>query len=529
LNADGSFIYVHNGNEAKSDSFTYKANDGLLDSGIATVAITITSQNDAPVAKEDSYELDEDAPLDVPTPGILANDTDAETNRLNAVLVAATINGTLSLNIDGGFVYQPNPDFNGVDSFSYSANDGAATSAVVTVALVIRSVNDAPSFAAGPGQYVIRNSEKRTVANWATNIKPGPLNEQTQTVAFHVSNDNPALFLQQPAVSPDGMLSFSPALNAYGRANVTVVLKDNGGTANGGVDTSAPQTFSIIVNSPPTVNLVSPTNGSTFVWGQNITVIADATDPDGSVTNVQFFQGTNYLAEKSEGPFFQLLTNVQPGIYQFKATAFDDFGLSATSSPVTITVLGSLPFTEAGPKFLNAQTGLIEQHLIVQNPTPQTLSAARVLVFGLPANARVYNASGTNNSGVPFVQYNQPIFPGTQVEMLIEYYVPSRIPPATTLVMEVVPTTPAAEVSGSGQRIGRALKFTGGTFLLEFSTVANRFYAIQYTSDLVTWKTVTPTIKGNGSKVQWIDNGSPKTENLPANSGQRFYKVILLP
>jgi hypothetical protein len=66
---------------------------------------------------------------------------------------------------------------------------------------------------------------------------------------FQVTNDNNALFATQPAVSPTGVLTYTPAANAFGSATVTVRLHDNGGTADGGVDLSAAQTFTITVNS----------------------------------------------------------------------------------------------------------------------------------------------------------------------------------------------------------------------------------------------------------------------------------------
>jgi len=72
--------------------------------------------------------------------------------------------------------------------------------------------------------------------------------ERTQTLTFQVSNSNPALFAVQPAISANGTLTYTPAPDACGSAVVTVVLKDNGGTANGGSDTSATCTFNITVN-----------------------------------------------------------------------------------------------------------------------------------------------------------------------------------------------------------------------------------------------------------------------------------------
>src|SRR5262249_45679085 len=68
-------------------------------------------------------------------------------------------------------------------------------------------------------------------------------------------NDNPALFAMQPMIDASGMLDYTPAANA-GSANVTVHLQNSGGTANGGQDTSAPQTFVINVVPLPAVTLV---------------------------------------------------------------------------------------------------------------------------------------------------------------------------------------------------------------------------------------------------------------------------------
>src|SRR4029434_472401 len=69
LNSNGSFSYVPAANYNGSDSFTYKANDGQADSGVATVSITITAVNDAPVAVNDSYTTAEDTALNVVVPG----------------------------------------------------------------------------------------------------------------------------------------------------------------------------------------------------------------------------------------------------------------------------------------------------------------------------------------------------------------------------------------------------------------------------------------------------------------------------
>jgi hypothetical protein len=66
-----------------------------------------------------------------------------------------------------------------------------------------------------------------------------------------------------------------------------------------------------------------------------------------------------------------------------------------------------------------------------------------------------------------------------------------------------------------------------GTFLLEFATGVGGKYYVQYSSDLVTWKTSFPPLTGTGQRLQWTDSGPPVTESLPAVNNKRFYRVIL--
>lgn len=113
-----------------------------------------------------------------------------------------------------------------------------------------QNANAAPSFIKGPDQFVSDGAGPQTVAAWATAISPGPAAEAGQQVTFHiVGNTQPSLFTAGPVISANGTLSYTPAVNTAGTATLTINLSDNGGTANGGADTSANQTFTITVNS----------------------------------------------------------------------------------------------------------------------------------------------------------------------------------------------------------------------------------------------------------------------------------------
>ena len=93
--------------------------------------------NSAPVAVADAYSTPEGIAKVVATPGVLGNDTDADSDPLTAVLVSSVAHGTLSLATSGGFTYTPTSGYTGPDSFTYKANDGTADSNTVTVSLTV--------------------------------------------------------------------------------------------------------------------------------------------------------------------------------------------------------------------------------------------------------------------------------------------------------------------------------------------------------------------------------------------------------
>lgn len=142
LSLDGSFIYIPKGNFDGTDSFTYRANDSFQDSNLATVNITVTAVNDGPGTKDDSYETVLDQILTVNTAGgILANDIDVDSPSITATVINDVSGGTLTLAPDGSFVYEPDPGFTGIDSFTYQASDGQETSSETTVTIDVLSAS----------------------------------------------------------------------------------------------------------------------------------------------------------------------------------------------------------------------------------------------------------------------------------------------------------------------------------------------------------------------------------------------------
>jgi hypothetical protein len=177
---------------------------------------------------------------------------------------------------------------------------------------------------------------------------------------------------------------------------------------------------------------------------------------------------------------------------------------------------------------LNPQTGLFEQTVRLSNLGPNTATAVRLLIQALPTDVQVYNKSGATN-GTPFVRYNQSLASDASVSLLIEYYRASRaaIPQPAFLVQEttVFPVT----ATGTAIPIDRFVKMADGRFLIEFTSIQGRTYAVQYGTDMITWKTAVPTITAPANRVQWYDDGPPKTDSAPTSVASRVYRVLELP
>ena len=169
-NADGSLTYDPSGaldrlraGDTVRDTVTYRVSDGRGGTDTATIEFTITGVNDAPDANDDAYRTDEDTPLTVAAPGVLANDRDAEGDTLAVDQVdgsagnvgttfAARSGALVTVNADGSLRYDPNGQFNDLragdtvrDTVTYRVSDGRGGNDVATIAFTLSGVNDPPN------------------------------------------------------------------------------------------------------------------------------------------------------------------------------------------------------------------------------------------------------------------------------------------------------------------------------------------------------------------------------------------------
>ncbi|GDY22066.1 hypothetical protein LBMAG56_34130 [Verrucomicrobiota bacterium] len=206
----------------------------------------------------------------------------------------------------GTFTFTAAPDASGMATVSLvarddggTANGGVDTSAARSFTIAITPVNDAPTtFLPTNRVLVVEDSGDYRNFSFAL-FSAGPANESDQRLTVSASNDNPGLFRAAPVVTAGGLLTFTPAPNSNGMATVTLIVQDDGGTANGGVDRMT-NTFTITVlpvNDPPTIglatnqvvvledsgayrnSLASFTTGPTNETGQGLTVTTSNNNP----------------------------------------------------------------------------------------------------------------------------------------------------------------------------------------------------------------------------------------------------------
>ena len=214
-------------------------------------AITVTDVDDPPVAVNDVATLLEDAGASAIN--VLSNDTDTDGGPKTVNLVTQGSSGTVAITGGGsGVTYTPSANYCGSDSFTYTLNGGS----IGTVNITVTCVNDVPSFTKGSDELLLVNQSGGLAATysfpgWATSLSAGPANESSQPLSFNiVSDSNPGIFSIAPTVSSTGTLTFTTNSLASGSSTITITLQDSGGTANGGVDTSASQSFVISTAFP---------------------------------------------------------------------------------------------------------------------------------------------------------------------------------------------------------------------------------------------------------------------------------------
>lgn len=325
LNADGTFTYIPSADFNGSDSFTYVTLDSLGGaSNLATVSITINSVNDAPIAQNDNYQVNEDNTLNG---NVALNDSDSQNGApnenngpLSAQLVAGPAHaGSFTLNADGTFSYTPTANFNGADSFTYVIVDSlGGTSSIATVAITINSVNDAPIAQNDSynvpgnlpysGNVLTNDSDNQGGAPNENNI---PLSAQLVSGPAHAAS-----FI----LNADGTFSYQPASGYFGSDTFTYRVTDS----LGGVSTIATVTLTVaqaasanpILELKGNINKNYIENGSAVILANNVK-ISDSDSPnfDGGKLTVNIDQNAETSDILSIDNTNKVKTNANHDVY----------------------------------------------------------------------------------------------------------------------------------------------------------------------------------------------------------------------
>ncbi|MCE5334113.1 MAG: tandem-95 repeat protein [Desulfobacteraceae bacterium] len=331
FNEDGSFVYTPTENYNGTDSFTYRASDGRLHSNLATVAITVTPVNDPPASGNDTYTAKEDTKLTVSAAtGVLKNDSDPEKSKLSAVLVDGPLHGALAFKSDGSFAYTPGANFDGTDSFTYKASDGAAEGEVTTVTINITAANDAP-VAGNDGYTTDEDSELivNAVAGVLANDSDVDGDTLTATVVSRPKNGTLSL-------NADGSFTYTPDSNYNGADSFTYKVSD------GSISKTATAVFNITpVNDPPaSANDTYTTKEDTkLVVSASKGVLKNDSDPEKSELSATLVDGPLHgtLAFKSDGSFTYTPEANFNGTDSFTYTASDG-SIVGEAATVTLNV-----------------------------------------------------------------------------------------------------------------------------------------------------------------------------------------------
>jgi len=217
----------------------------------------------------------------------------------------------------------------------------------------VRRIDSVVDFDWGSGQPDAAIGADTFSVRWVGQVQP----RFSETFTFYVVGDDGVRLWVNSQLLVDRWIDQGPTeysgflpMQAGNLYDIRFEYYENGGGAAARLLWSSPTVNKEVIpsaqlyppvssNLPPVVSLTSPATGALFVATSTVTLSADATDPDGAIFKVEFFNGTMKLGEDTGSPFTFAWANVSAGSHTLRAIATDDSGIVRTSAPVSITVV----------------------------------------------------------------------------------------------------------------------------------------------------------------------------------------------
>jgi VCBS repeat-containing protein len=238
----GTVSFLADPNYNGPASFTYTMRDAAGELSTATVNVTVSAVNDAPVAVNDSASTNEDTPIVLAAATLLANDFDVDDGDAKTIVsVQDAMHGTVNLS-GSNITFAPTTDYNGLASFTYTIRDSAGETSTATVNLAVHAVNDAP---------VAANDSLSAIEDTSVTFTAAQLLDNDTDV------DGPRLGISgvsagtggTVALNSDGTITFTPDSNFFGTASFGYTATDGIAVSNG----ATVQIAVVPVNDPPTM------------------------------------------------------------------------------------------------------------------------------------------------------------------------------------------------------------------------------------------------------------------------------------
>ncbi len=395
--SDGYYsLRIEHGSQSYSASMSANATGYASTAATVTTAshnFTLAANNNAPSGADKTVSLAEDA-----SRILVAADfgfSDPDTGDALAAVKVATLPASGELKLDGAtftagreiskadldagkLVYTPPANANGTGyaSFTFQVKDGAGALDATpnTITFDVTAVNDAPTLEQPTAVTVGENAGEQTVS--LTGITAGGNESQVLSVTASSSNAELTGPLSVAYTSPasTGTAKFTPAANASGTATITVTVKDNGGIANGGIDTTRRQVAVTVnaVNDAP----VAQDDEATTAEDESVVVnvLANDSDVDNATLTVSAVKnGENGTVKLEDGKVVFTPAKDFAGAASFSYTVTDGTLTDTADVAVTVNAVNDAPVAVADSKDGTEDTALVFPAADLATTTPTSM------------------------------------------------------------------------------------------------------------------------------------------------------------